>query len=168
VSPRKTAEFVVALVIAIALIHAHIIGSARAGAARAQAPEAAAPARFISGRAAPVIRFARDQLGKPYLYGGTGPDSWDCSGLVQAAWAAGGVAIPRTSEEQWAALPHISGRHLRPGDLIFETGAPVDAPPGHVYLYIGHGLGLEAYAAGYPVRIIHVRWSDATGFARVP
>ena len=54
-----------------------------------------------------AVAFAYAQLGKSYVYGATGPDSYDCSGLVQAAWASAGVSIPRTTYEQWASLPHI-------------------------------------------------------------
>ena len=61
-----------------------------------------------SPAAATAVAFARAQIGKPYVYGATGPDAFDCSGLVQAAWAAAGVQIPRTSEQQWADLPHVS------------------------------------------------------------
>ena len=78
-----------------------------------------------------AVAFAYDQLGKPYLWGGTGPDSYDCSGLVQAAWAAAGVSIPRTTEEQWAELPHIPMSDLEPGDLILYNGES------HVAMYVG-------------------------------
>jgi cell wall-associated NlpC family hydrolase len=59
------------------------------------------------------------------------------------------VTIPRTSEEQWANLPHVS--RPAPGDLIFYTGSPIDPPPGHVVMYIGHGEVIQAYATGTPV-----------------
>lgn len=118
-----------------------------------------------TGPAAVAVSYAQHQIGKPYVYGATGPGAFDCSGLTQAAWAAAGVAIPRTSEGQWAALPHISGGQLRPGDLIFYTGSPIDPPPGHVTMYIGGGQMVEAYATGYPVRDTAVR-PGATGYAR--
>ena len=60
-----------------------------------------------SGPAATAIAYARAQLGKPYEWGGTGPDAYDCSGLVWAAYQSAGVDIPRTSEAQWAGLPHV-------------------------------------------------------------
>ena len=66
-----------------------------------------------------AVAFAYDQLGCPYVYGGTGPCNlgYDCSGLVQAAWAAAGVAIPRDTYEQWAALPKVPLSDIEPGDL---------------------------------------------------
>jgi hypothetical protein len=65
-----------------------------------------------------AVAFAFAQIGKPYEWGATGPDAYDCSGLVQAAWAAAGLAIPRDTYEQWAALPHIPVADLEPGDLL--------------------------------------------------
>src|SRR2546423_108448 len=75
--------------------------------------------------------FAYPQRDKPYQWGATGPGSYDCSGLVQAAWASAGVNIPRTPYAQWAALPHISTSALGPGDLLYLDGV------GHVALYVG-------------------------------
>ena len=69
-----------------------------------------------------AVAFAYAQLGKPYQWGATGPGSFDCSGLAQAAWAAAGVSIPRTTYAQWAALPHISTSALEPGDLLYFDG----------------------------------------------
>ena len=116
-----------------------------------------------SPAAAAAVAFARGQLGKPYVYGATGPDAFDCSGLVQAAWAAAGVSIPRTSEQQWADLPHVSSP--QPGDLIFYTGSSIDPPPGHVTMYIGGGQMLEAYGTGVPIRVTGLR-SGVWGYAR--
>lgn len=109
---------------------------------------AAAPA----GTTARAIAYARHQIGCPYVYGATGPcdAGFDCSGLMMQAYAAAGVRIPRTSEQQWADLPHVS--HLEPGDLVLAVGSPIDPPPGHVGMYIGHGNVLQA--AGPPVGIV--------------
>jgi cell wall-associated NlpC family hydrolase len=85
-----------------------------------------------------AVQFAYDQLGKPYEWGGTGPDSFDCSGLVQAAWQSAGISIPRTTEEQWAALPHIPMSDLAPGDLIYYDGES------HVAMYVGDGYIIDA------------------------
>lgn len=96
--------------------------------------------------AAKAIAFAFAQLGKPYIWGGTGPSGFDCSGLVQAAWAYAGVAIPRTSEEQWAGLTHVSPSNMEPGDiLVFYSGAS------HVGLYIGNGYMIQASTTGTPI-----------------
>ncbi len=166
----------VGLVVAFAVAgHGHLRADLHAK-ATGKAPAAVAAAPVPAGfarQAATAIAYARQQIGKPYVYGAPrwspgapAPDSYDCSSLVQWAWAAAGVTLPGTSETQWAALPHITRAQLKPGDLIFETGSPIDSPPGHVYLYLGGGKGLEAYGRGVPVRIISVRWSDATGYAR--
>ncbi len=126
----------------------------------------AAAAAPSGGAAARAIAYARAQIGGGYVFGGTGPCAagFDCSGLVQAAWGHAGVGIPRTSEEQWAALPHVAAAQLAPGDLIFYTGSPVDPPPGHVTMYAGGGQMVEAYGTGYPVRQVPVR-PGATGDA---
>ena len=92
-----------------------------------------------------AVAFAYDQLGKPYVYGATGPNSYDCSGLVQAAWAAAGVAIPRTTFEDWDDLPHIPVSEMVPGDLIIYDGE------GHVAIYVGNGYIIDAPHTGADV-----------------
>jgi peptidoglycan DL-endopeptidase CwlO len=92
-----------------------------------------------------AVAFAYAQLGKPYVYGATGPDSYDCSGLVQAAWAAAGVAIPRTTFEDWDDLPHIPVSQMVPGDLIIYDGE------GHVAIYVGDGYIIDAPHTGADV-----------------
>jgi cell wall-associated NlpC family hydrolase len=89
-----------------------------------------------------AVAFAYAQLGKPYVWGATGPASYDCSGLVQAAWASVGVAIPRTTYEQWAALPHVPMSAIQPGDLIFFDAI------GHVAIYVGSNMIIDAPQPG--------------------
>jgi cell wall-associated NlpC family hydrolase len=130
-----------------------------------------APAHVRPGTAAAAaIAYARAQLGKPYLYGGTGPDAFDCSGLVMRAWAAAGVRIPRTSQEQWAELPHIPASQVRPGDLVFFPGSDGTwAAPGHVALVLSATTMLQAYARGTPIEISPLNGNGAggiVGFAR--
>ncbi len=93
---------------------------------------------------ASVVRFALAQLGKPYLWGGTGPDAWDCSGLTMRAWGAAGVPLPRTTFQQvLTGAPVPSTAALQPGDLIFIAGSDGTASnPGHVGLYIGPVKGI--------------------------
>ena len=100
------------------------------------------PAATQAGKA---VAFAYAQIGKPYGWGAVGPYSYDCSGLVQAAWQAAGVSIPRTTYEQWAALPHIPMTDLQPGDLIFYEGE------GHVAMYVGGGYIIDAPQTGLNV-----------------
>jgi len=103
---------------------------------------------------ATVIAYARQQIGKPYLWGGTGPDAFDCSGLMMMAYRTAGIDIPRTSEEQWVWGPRVPPGHEQPGDLVFFAGSDgTTSSPGHVALVIGHGQMIEAYATGFPIRI---------------
>jgi cell wall-associated NlpC family hydrolase len=96
-----------------------------------------------------AVAFVYDQLGCPYLYGGTScHPGYDCSGLVQAAWAAAGVAIPRDTYEQWAALTHIPMSDLEPGDLIYYNGES------HVAMYVGGGMIIDAPQTGMDVEKI--------------
>jgi len=106
-------------------------------------------------RVATAIAYAKQQLGKPYRWGGNGPNVFDCSGLTQHAWQTAGIKIPRTSQDQWAQGTHVSTP--KPGDLVFFHGYLIggEKPPGHVGLVIGKGLMIEAYATGYPVKISH-------------
>jgi cell wall-associated NlpC family hydrolase len=102
--------------------------------------------------AATAIAYARAQLGKPYQWGATGPDAFDCSGLVMRAYASAGVSIPRTSQAQWATEPHVSDPV--PGDLVFFAGADGTASaPGHVGLVVdpSHDLMIDAYVPGAPI-----------------
>lgn len=102
-----------------------------------------------SGNASKAVAYdlemAKDQC--PYVYGATGPCSagFDCSGLQMAAWAAAGVSIPRTTQEQWASLPHVSMSDLQPGDLIYYDGED------HVAMYVGNGNIVDAPQTGQDV-----------------
>lgn len=103
-----------------------------------------APASSTAAQKA--VAFARAQLGKPYVYGATGPGSYDCSGLTQAAWRSAGVSIPRTSQAQWSGLARVPASAVRPGDLVIYNGA------GHVALYVGGGQIVEAPRPGKAVQ----------------
>jgi peptidoglycan DL-endopeptidase CwlO len=96
-----------------------------------------------------AVAFVYDALGCPYLWGGTTcHPGYDCSGLVQAAWAAAGVAIPRDTYEQWDALTHIPMSDLAPGDLIYYNGES------HVAMYVGGGEIIDAPQTGMDVEKI--------------
>jgi cell wall-associated NlpC family hydrolase len=95
-----------------------------------------------------AVAFAYDQLGKPYLWGATGPFAYDCSGLMEAAWAAAGVSIPRTTYDQYAALPHVPMSSLQLGDLVFFDGL------GHVGIYVGNNTIIDAPQSGEDVELI--------------
>jgi len=101
-----------------------------------------------SSQADRAVAFAYAQVGKPYEWGATGPGSYDCSGLAQAAWASAGVSIPRTTYEQWSALPQIPMSDLEPGDLILYNGES------HVAIYVGDGYIIDAPHTGADVERI--------------
>jgi peptidoglycan DL-endopeptidase CwlO len=94
-----------------------------------------------------AVKFAFDQIGCPYVFGGTGPceDGFDCSGLTQAAWAYAGVSIPRTSEEQ-ADLTAVPESELQPGDILEFIG------DGHVGIYVGNNELIDAPQTGEDVQ----------------
>jgi cell wall-associated NlpC family hydrolase len=112
--------------------------------------------------AAAALFFAAAQIGKPYLWGGNGPAAFDCSGLVQQAWAAGGVALPRVAVDQYEATIPISYDQLAPGDLVF-----FEQPVGHVGIYIGDGQMIDAPYTGAFVRVDSIFWKNLAGFGRV-
>jgi cell wall-associated NlpC family hydrolase len=118
-----------------------------------------------SDAAATAITYAEEQLGKSYQWGATGPDAFDCSGLVMMAYRAAGVNIPRTSQAQWLSEPRVAAGQVQPGDLVFFAGGDGSAKaPGHVGLVIGGGLMIESPAPGLAVRITPYTNRGAVGF----
>jgi cell wall-associated NlpC family hydrolase len=119
---------------------------------------------------ATAIEFAAAQLGKPYIYGGTGPIGYDCSGLVMMAYRAAGISLPRTTYQQvYAGTPVYSISELQPGDLLFTPGSDgTPEHPGHVGMYIGtyHGQGLviQAPRTGEDIMITPLAgyWAEQT------
>jgi peptidoglycan DL-endopeptidase CwlO len=131
-------------------------GTAAAGTGGQSCTQNSELASFVAPNAivGQAVNYAEAQLGKPYLWGATGPDAFDCSGLTMMAYRAAGVNIPRTSEQQWAGLPHVPAAKVVPGDLVFFAGSDgTTAAPGHVGLVISKNTMIEAYAAGTPVRV---------------
>ncbi|MFJ4619208.1 NlpC/P60 family protein [Streptomyces sp. NPDC088812] len=98
-------------------------------------------------KAEKALAFARAQIGKPYVWGATGPESYDCSGLTQAAWKAAGVTLPRTTYDQVDAGTTVSLSDALPGDLIFFYD-----DVSHVGIYIGNGMMIHAPKPGAYVR----------------
>lgn len=108
-----------------------------------------------------ALRFAREQLGKPYRWGATGPDAYDCSGLAQRAWRAAGVAIPRTSEAQARFGDAVPLSQIEPGDLvIFYPEAS------HVGIYAGNGRVIAAPRPGETVGYADIRWMPVYSIRR--
>jgi cell wall-associated NlpC family hydrolase len=118
-------------------------------------------------RAEAAIAAALTQIGKPYVWGATGPDSYDCSGLTQWAYAQAGVSLPRTSREQWNAGPHPTVDDLRRGDLLFYANDVTDPSTiYHVAMYVGAGNMIEAPHTGASVRTRLVRLRYLIGVVR--
>lgn len=97
--------------------------------------------RAPSELAAQIIAYALAQLGKPCQWGATGPDAYDCYGLIYAAYRSAGITVPRTTSGMWDLTPHIPEAQAEPGDIVFFSTGPGTGPgrPGHVGLVIGHG-----------------------------
>ncbi|MFJ3232700.1 NlpC/P60 family protein [Streptomyces sp. NPDC086787] len=108
-----------------------------------------------------AVRYAVDQLGKPYVWGATGPGAYDCSGLTSQAWIHAGTVIPRTSQEQWARLRHIPLRELRPGDLVIYFPEAT-----HVALYLGRGMVVQAPRPGARVKVSPIAANPVLGAVR--
>jgi peptidoglycan DL-endopeptidase CwlO len=147
---------------------------------RTEASRRAAWAGYMSGvgtvqswlQAGPVaraaVRWALAQLGDPYRWGATGPDTFDCSGLTSSAYRAAGVGIPRVSRAQWGAGPHVAVANLLPGDLVFYADNPADpATIHHVGLYIGNGLMVHAPHTGDVVRVASIWRESFAGATRI-
>ena len=132
------------------------------GAVRADRSTPRGPVAAPNARAAQAVDFAYGALGKPYVWGATGPASFDCSGLTQAAWRAAGVSLPRTTYTQINAGQRVPRSELAPGDLVFFY-------PGvtHVGLYIGGGQMIHAPRPGAPVRIAPISEMPFAGATRV-
>lgn len=128
-------------------------------------PPPVAPA--VSSGAASAVAFARAQIGDRYQYGASGPNAWDCSGLTQGAWAAGGKSLPHYSVAQYTQSTPIRSSQLQPGDLLFwgSSGSPNSIY--HVALYVGGGKMIHAPRRGKPVTEVAVNyWIAPNFFAR--
>ena len=117
------------------------------------------------GTVVAALSFAARQLGTPYLWGGTGAGGFDCSGLVQAAFAHAGVVLPRVAQDQYDAGPLVpGGAPVEPGDLVFFGGGATSVD--HVGIYVGAGEMIDAPHTGAVVRFDDAGWSDLVGATR--
>jgi cell wall-associated NlpC family hydrolase len=161
-------------------IDQQLAGYLEAEQVRSEAARRAAWSGYVSGvgsvqswlQAGPVARaaarWALAQLGDPYQWGATGPDTFDCSGLTSSAYRAAGVSIPRVSRAQWGAGPHVQLDRLLPGDLVFFADNPLDpATIHHVGMYIGNGLMVHAPHTGDVVRVASVWREGYVGATRI-
>ena len=118
----------------------------------------------INGRSLGVqaLRIAMTKIGDPYVWGGAGPDVFDCSGLVMWAYAQLGISLPHFTGALWNTGVHVSRAQLQPGDLVFFY-----SDIGHVGIYVGKGLMLDAPTFGIPVGIHAVMWNVYDGAVRI-
>ncbi|MBT2445991.1 C40 family peptidase [Streptomyces sp. ISL-43] len=117
-----------------------------------------------TGSAAAIVNFARAQVGKAYVVGGTGPSSFDCSGLVQAAYRTAGVTLPRMSQAQSSAGTSVSLSALQPGDILY-WGSKGSAY--HVAIYVGGGKFVGAQNSGTGIVERSLSYDKPTGAVRV-
>ncbi|AEN11719.1 MULTISPECIES: C40 family peptidase [unclassified Streptomyces] len=133
-------------------------GSSSAGSSTASYSSSA------TGSAASVVAFAQAQIGDAYVSGGTGPNSWDCSGLVQAAFRTVGVDLPRVSQSQSTAGTQVSLDNLQPGDILYWGGA---GSAYHVGIYVGGGQFVGAQNSSTGVVQKSLDYDPPSGAVRV-
>jgi cell wall-associated NlpC family hydrolase len=124
-------------------------------------PPKPSPPPKVSGKAGKAVAYAYAQLGKRYVFGTAGPNTFDCSGLTMMAWKAGGVTLPHNAAQQWGKVRHISRSQLAPGDLVFYNGL------GHVGIYIGNNHIIHAPNSRTVVKIAPVTADPIYGYGRV-
>jgi len=115
----------------------------------------------VSGSVSAVIRWAYQQLGKPYQFGAAGPNTFDCSGFTMMAWAQAGVSLPHSSRSQYGVTMRVSAGLLKPGDLIFRY-----SPISHVSMYIGGGKQISATHTGDVIKIQPASNPGVVGYGR--
>ncbi len=147
-------------VLAWADLYANVYGAGASESAPAiTAAESPGPA------AQGAVAYALAQLGTPYRWGGDEPGGFDCSGLVQAAYQAAGIPLPRVAQDQYDAGPPVpAGQPLQPGDLVFFGGNPADIT--HVGIVVSPGEMVDAPHTGAVVRIEPYSWPDLVGATR--
>ncbi|HYX44700.1 MAG TPA: NlpC/P60 family protein, partial [Acidimicrobiales bacterium] len=128
------------------------------------APKVAGPPPPASSGAAAAVAEAQRQLGKPYVYGAAGPNSFDCSGLMLWAWRAGGVSLSHSALAQYHETTRVPLNAIQPGDILF-FGSSVSGIH-HNAMYVGNGQMIEAPHTGLNVRYRAMGRSDLVGVGR--
>jgi cell wall-associated NlpC family hydrolase len=179
----KSAANTAAAQLATAQAHEAALQAARQAALAAQASQQATAAggpsstiqapswAWSSGASATqgdvAANWALSQLGKPYLWGGAGPQSYDCSGLTMQAWGHAGVPLLHWTGYQWEEGPHVPLDQLQRGDLVFyATDTSDPATIHHVGIYIGNGMMVDAPYTGAFVRIDPINFPGLIGAVR--
>ena len=124
-------------------------------------PSDALPSIPSSDQAAVAVRAAMAQIGKPYVWAGSGPASYDCSGLTMSSWRQAGVVMAHSAADQYASFKHVSVDQLQPGDLVF-FGRPIH----HVGMYVGNGMMVHAPETGELVQVSPMSRGDLVGASR--
>lgn len=121
----------------------------------------ACPATYTNDKGGRAAQKACDLVGKPYVFGSEGPNSYDCSGLTKAAWAAVGVHLEHYTKDQWSSTKSVSRSELKPGDLVFYY-----SDVHHVAIYIGNGMVVHAPHTGDFVRMATIDRGPIAGYRR--
>ncbi|WP_030578370.1 C40 family peptidase [Streptomyces globisporus] len=139
-------------------------GSSDSGSSASASAPSSSSSSNVSGSAASIVAFAKAQVGDAYVSGGTGPNAWDCSGLVQAAYRTAGIDLPRVSQSQSTAGTQVSLDNLQPGDILYWGGA---GSAYHVAIYVGGGefVGAQNSSTGTVQRSMD--YDRPTGAVRV-
>jgi peptidoglycan DL-endopeptidase CwlO len=135
--------------------------AARAAVSQLDSQGTSGPVVTGSGGARVAVQWAYRELGKPYVWGAEGPNSFDCSGLTKYVWAKAGVYLDHYTGSQWNEGRHVSQSELQPGDLVFFGG-----DLHHVGIYVGNGNMIEAPHSGANVRVAPYNRSDYAGAVR--
>ena len=155
--PVRRAAFVVLTAAGVTLNPLPALASTGVTTASVAAAPAAAPTRA----AQIAVNTALAQQGRPYVWGGAGPSSYDCSGLMQYAYRAAGISLPHSSRMQSTMGRPVSKANLRPGDLVFFY-----TPVSHVGMYIGNGQMVHASTSGQPVKVTNLAYMPGFNSAR--
>lgn len=129
-------------------------------------PKPADPPPASGGKADRAIAYAQAQLGEPYKWGGAGPGSWDCSGLVMKAWGSAGVSLPHSASAQYARTQKVSLGSIQRGDLVYWGKRPGSIY--HVAMYLGGGKMIHAPRPGRDVEIVPITYWIKPSFASRP
>lgn len=119
------------------------------------------PSTYPGGKASIAVKYACAQIGKRYVWGADGPDTFDCSGLTMAAWAKAGISLPHNAAAQRRSMPYVKEADLRPGDFVFYY-----SDLHHVGMYVGNGWIVHASMAGVPIRMKRLHDGAINSFGR--
>ncbi|MEU8616600.1 C40 family peptidase [Streptomyces sp. NPDC048623] len=138
--------------------------SAKSSSSSGSVASSSSSSQVATGSAAAIVAFARAQVGDAYVMGGTGPNSWDCSGLVQAAYRQAGIDLPRISGDQSSRGTAVSLSNLQPGDILYWGSRSGSY---HVAIYVGGGKYVGAQNPSTGVVERDLDWDPPSGAVRI-